>query len=242
MSVVVKDLIRLAMGEFSAARAGESLTPDDAEDGLILFNELLDALNADDRAIYAHAFQTFTITPNLQPQTIGPAGATFTVATARPTAIRGGSIWLTGDTIRSPLTMRDRDWWRGQRAPKISVTLPTDLYYEPAWPNGSCFFWGIPSAAYDVELELETLFAQVTLATTLNLPMGYQQALRLTFAELFAAHFGQPVPATLTKNAANARRRVWGLNDQIPNLRTADGGLPTLTARHGYDYQTGMIR
>lgn len=241
MSITVNAFLTAALVEIRSARGGDVVNPDDMDLALLLFNELLDALNVDHRAIYTRAFTTFTLTPNLQPHTIGLTAntPTLTVTIGRPTRILGANLVL-ANTINSPITIRDDDWWLNQRAPAITSAIPMDLNYRATWPNGAIYLWPVPTAAYGLEIETETLLAQVALADTLDLPMGYQQALRLTTAELLANAFGQPVSATLERHAREARGRVWANNDVVPNLVTLDGGVPGGTGG-GYDYRTGLI-
>jgi hypothetical protein len=209
---------------------------------LLLFNELLDGLNVDGRAIYNRTFTTYTLTPNLQPHTIGLAAnaPTFAVTTGRPTRIVAANLVLTTSTpnVRVPLALRDEAWWAAQRVRGITSSIPTDLFYDDGWPNGSLNLWPVPTIAYGLELLTDTLLAAVADTDTLDLPFGYPLALRLTLAEACANTWGQPLPANLERRAREARAAVWGNNDLIPNLVTRDGGMPG--GRGGvYDYRTG---
>lgn len=236
-----------ALAELGVYQAGEAPSGEDADTALFIFNEVLDALNADNRALYTVQFSAFTLTPNLSPHTIGlstnsPA-PTFSVSTGRPTRILGANLVLNTTTpnINLPLNIRDKTWWLSLSVPSLSTAIPTDLYYEPDWPNGSLYFWTVPTAAYGVQLEIETLLAQVTLTTTFTLPPGYQQALRLTTAEALQPIFQVPMPPTLPQRAMEARARCWSGNVTIPRLRTATDGLQsTGGAKTYFNYYTGM--
>lgn len=245
MSIPVTDFLGAALAEIRSARAGDTVGGDDLAHALLVFNEYLDALNADDRAIYAVTFTTHTLTPSLQPHTIGLAAntPTLSVTTARPTKVIGANLVLTSVTpnVRVPITVRDRGWWLNVATRGITSTVPTDLYYSADWPNGSIYLWPVPTAAYGLELETSTLLAQVLQSDTLDLPPGYQQALRLTLAELIASSFGQKVSDLTARNAKIARARIWGNNDVTPNLCTRDAGMPGGRGG-GFDYRTGEIR
>lgn len=240
MSITVTEFLRLAMSEIGVARAGDVVEPEAQNDALAIFNELLDGLNLE-RAIYNRAFTTYTITPALQPHTIGPAASTptFTVTTGRPDRIRAANLILTG-TIRRPITLRDAAWWNKVAAPAITSADPTDLYYRRGWPLGSIYLWPVPTTAWGLELETDTLLAQVAETDTLDLPFGYQAALRLTLAELLAPHFGVPLAGSTSYKAREARALAWSANDEIPDAVTRDAGLP---GGHGgsFDFRTGFI-
>jgi hypothetical protein len=246
VQIAVTDLLRLALGEIRAARAGDVIGPDDQADALLLFNELLDALNVDGRAIYNRTFTTYTLTPLLQPHTIGLSAnaPTFAVTIGRPKKIVAANIVLTGN-IRKELELLDEQGWNAIKAGAaagqaitITSSVPSSLFYDDGWPNGSLYLWPPPSIAYGLELLTDTLLAAVVDTDTLDLPFGYPLALRLTLAETCANSWGQPLPANLERRAREARAAVWANNDTIPNLETCDGGMPGGTGG-AYDYRTG---
>ena len=242
MQQTVASLLTGALAEIRVARAGDVPDGDTTDLALAMFNELLDALNAENRAIYTRAFATFTLTANHQPHTIGLStnAPDFTVTVGRPVAIRGANLVLSNN-IRSPLTLRDDDWWLDLRAPTITSAVPTDLNYRADWPNGSIYLWPVPTTAYSLELVTDTQLAQVASADTLDLPPGYIQALRLTLAELLAPAFGQTVSASTAQKAIAARARVWTNDDEVPTLDTVDAGMPTGRRGRGYDFRTGFL-
>jgi hypothetical protein len=128
--------------------------------------------------------------------------------------------------VLTPITLRDAQWWADQSVPDLTSDIPTDLYYEPTWPNGSLYFWPVPTTAYDVELEIRTVLAQVTLVTSLTLPPGYEEALVLSLAEKCARPFGKELDQSLVRDADLARARIMANNVTTPRLHTRDAGMP----------------
>ncbi len=249
MSISVNAFLTLALSEIRAVSAGDVVSAEDMDLALAMFNELLDFLNINGRAIYANGFHTFTLTPSLQPHTIGIAAntPTFSVSVARPSSILKANQILTGN-IRVPLTILDEDGWNtiiagaaAGQTPTILASVDTYLYYSADWPNGSLYLWPVPTVAYGLELLYSTLLASVALSDTFDLPPGYQTALRLTVAEKCAAHMGLDVSPRTAQMAINARTMVWGANDVIPDLRTRDGGIPGGDGGW-WDYRTGTIQ
>lgn len=252
MSISVNDFVRLALVENRVARAGDTVNPDDMADALLIFNELLDQWNAGGRTLYSKSFSTVTLTPSLQPHTIGLAAnsPTFSVSVGRPKRILNANIILSGN-IRAPqggLSILDEQQWNAisagaaaGQAVTITSSIPLALWYKTGWPNGSIYLWPVPSAANGLELETETLLASVSLSDTFDLPYGYQAALRLTLAERLASAFGQQVLPSTARAAQEARMAVFGNNDPIP-LAVPDGGVPMGgTRRGGFNYMTGMV-
>lgn len=243
-AIKVTTFLTAALTEIRVARAGDVVEPDMMDLALVLFNELLDAWNAEQRALYTGQFVTDTLTPALQPHTIGAVANTPTieVGIARPSQILAANLLITAadGNIRIPLTLRDEEWWMDVRARNITSAIPTDLYYSPDWPNGSIYLWPVPSAAYGIELNIATLLSQMALTDDFSLPPGYLQALRLTTAERLAPSFGQSVSQSTAQAAREARARVFGNNDTIPNLNTRDAGMPGGRSG-GYNFLTGGI-
>lgn len=243
MSISVSDFIRLALMEIRVARAGDVVNPDDMADSLLILNELLDAFNADERALYTQFITSFTLTPNLQPHTIGVStnvpAPTWNVTIARPMKVLAANLIISSN-IRMPLNLRDDAWWMDLRARAVTSAIPTDLFYSPDWPNGSVSLWPVPMAAYSLELEYETLLASLASGDTFDLPPGYQQALRLTLAERLAPAFGQSLSSSTERRAREARALIWGNNDAIPNLVTRDAGMPGGSGG-GFNYRTGQV-
>lgn len=226
MPTTIRQVISDSFLEGGIQAAGEVLSADDAAWGLNVFRRILNEWNADRLTVYASAFLTYTLVPNLSPHTIGPTGATFT-ATIRPVSIDGANLILPTD-INTPIRIVDAMWWLGQSTPTIETTVPTDLYYQPDWPTGSLYFWPVPEIAYDVQLMARVLLDDaVDLADTFSLPPGYQNALTLTLTEALLASYGVPQPPTgLTARASKARARIFANNDVTPRLITQDAGMP----------------
>jgi hypothetical protein len=246
MAITGNDLIGAALAEIRVKRAGEDLDPHQAALALLVLNELLDAWNITPRAIFSTTISTFTLTPSLQPHTIGVTSAsntpTFGVTVARPSRIQkdGANLILDND-IHIPVNVRDHDWWMNVRARSVTSDIPTDLYYDPSWPNGSIYLWPVPTSTYDLELAFDTLLSSVADgAADLDLPQGYQQAVRLTLAELLAPMFGQTASASTMKAARAARLAIFGANTTSPDLITRDAGQPG-RGGGGFNFLTGNV-
>lgn len=226
MPMTGRDVVTEALLEMGALGVEET-----AEDAIAVFalgklNRIFDNWNAERAAVYADAFSTYTLTPSLSPHLIGPTG-TF-VVTSRPETIDGAAIVYTGSTpnIEIPITIRDAQWWQQQRVKALASSIPTDLFYEPDWPNGKLFFWPVPDTAYGVTLRTRILLAALALADTFTMPPGYHDATVLTLAEDLCEPLGKAMPAGLSARAAKARARVFQANAVTPRLVTRAAGLP----------------
>lgn len=230
-----RDLVTDALREIGVLNAVDPADGADADYALRKLNRLLDGWNADALAVYADAISTFTLTPSLQPHTIGPDSATWTVD-QRPNALSAANLVVSG--IRTPLRLRDQAWWMSLATPTDTSATPTDLYYEPAWPNGNVRLYPVPTAASDVELLTRVVLGLLTLNDSFTLPPGYQDAIVLTLAEALVTPFTVPMPATLERDARRARGKVFGTHDIVPKIQTRQAGVPG-GGGGTWDYRTG---
>lgn len=198
---------------------------------LAKLNRLLDNWNADRQAVYANQFLEFTITPSLNPHTIGIAAntPTWTVVGNRPVSIEGAILILAGSNpqARIPMRKRDAQWFQNLITPGIEVETPTDWYYDATWPNGSFYLWPVPSQANTIQLWVRSVLSQLTQFQTFDLPPGYQDAIILTLAEDIGPTYEKPPSMVLMAKAKAARARIFGNNIEIPTLSTRDAGMPS---------------
>lgn len=219
-TTTLKDVCTNALLEINQVAAGDTPGPDDID---FVFKKALlifDSWNARRDAVYADQFQTFTLTPSLQPHTIGPTG-TF-VTTQRPVTLEGARlIFATQGNPSTEIEVQDASWWSGRSLKSMTSDVPTDVYYEPDWPLGKLFFWPVPETAYQVELWTRQVFAALALTDPFSFPPGYQAAVTLTLAEDISGPFGKPISRDLERRAREARDVAFGNNLTVPRLVTS---------------------
>ncbi len=238
MTTTALDILKDALKELGAIGVADTPDADVSTFALGKLNRVIDNFNAEGANISAQQLLSYTLTPSLQPHTIGPSGATWT-ATAAPVSILGANLILTGG-IRYPIAVRDARWWSKLANPTWSASIPTDLRYEPTpWPKGSVYLWPVPSSAYSIELLTSISIAAMVLATTFAMMPGYQDAVTLTLAEELATPLGVQLPPDLLYRATKARARVQANNSRVPPL---ESDAPTGQGGAWFDYQTGRLR
>lgn len=239
----IGDMVTSALSEIRVARAGDVLAPDDMARGIYVFNRLVNLWNADHRKGYADLFTDYVITPSLNPHTIGPGG-TFNV-TERPVALLDAAVNLGGSpAVLVPIDVQDAAWYKRQATPGLTMSYPTDVYYQPAWPLGKLFFFPVPTTAYAVRLWTRVALTAVVQTDDFALPQGYQAALELSLAEELGPSFGQQVGEDLKTRARLARATVFGNNDDVPRISTSDSGMPSSGGSAGawFDINTRTLR
>jgi hypothetical protein len=215
-----------ALADLNIVGAGDPVSNDDAVFVLARLNRIIDSWNADRAAIFAAQFQTFVLTPSLSPHTIGPTGTWVTPQ--RPQSIEDAALFLAGATgAQVPITVHDDpQWYADLSYPSITTSMPTDVYYEPDFPNGKLFFYPVPSAAKSVEILTRQVLSAFLLTTVFVMPPGYQEALTLTLEEALIIPYEVPRPPTLSSDASKARARIFAANRITPKIQTRDAGMP----------------
>lgn len=247
MPTTALDLITAALQEIGANAPGENPSAAESSTGLKKLNRLVDQWNAQNLFLYSVSFVSYALTPNLQPHTIGPSGATFTVA-VRPIKIRHANLVLNNVTpnVRVPLNIRDAAWWANQRVQGITSSIPTDLFYSTDWPLGKIYLWPVPTTAYLLELETYTILSSfAALTTTFSLPPGYEDAITYSLAESFYATFKTPpeTQVVISELARKARAAIQSLNSVPTVMGARDLGIPVDggTARTNFEWRTGSF-
>jgi hypothetical protein len=183
-----------------------------------------------------HAAAMYTGTPQ-------PNFATFT---QRPVKIESANIVLNNlnPYVKVPLHVRDADWWSANSVPTITSSIPTDLYYEPSWPNGRIFLWPMQIQNYGLELVVWTNLAGIpSLSYPFYLPQGYEDAITYSLAESFIPSYQVPmqIAANVMRMAAKARTQLHKLNSKSPTMVTRDTGIPDQSINRPYfNWLNGM--
>jgi hypothetical protein len=241
-SVSIRTLIIDSLLEIGAYSPQTAPPIKDVEFCLGRLNQIVDNWNATREAIYAEVVLPFTFISSQQDYTIGPSAADFTV-TQRPVSIESACVVLTNviPNVRNGITMRDYQWWDGLTVQAVTTTFPTDLYYEPNWPNGILHFWPTPDTPYGLELTTRKTLDEVTINDTFSMPPGYLNAVMLTLAEDISSTFGRTLSPTTIEKARAARHRIFMNNDFTPSLVTQDAGMPSNSRnRCSFNYRTGL--
>ncbi len=230
LSVATSTIITAAAKELNAVSSGEPLQAELMADGLELLNNILDDFNGEEAKLFADSFLPFTLTANLQPHTIGPAGSTW-VMQQRPVEIKGIQVILTGGGPLPYVYVRPRDaaWWQRNPSPTVTASYPTDFYYDPTWAvagRGTIYFRPVPTTAYNAQVWFRSLLGQLTTNQVVSLPPGYNYALRMLLARRAAQAWRKPWTQQQEALAVKAETLIMSNNVQDVRIRTTDAGMP----------------
>ena len=237
-------LINAAAQEIGVLASGEQLQPSDQAWGLQKLQRLIDRWNARRPMVYTTTFTPFSLVANLAPHTIGPTG-TFPV-NQRPVDIPSIGLQLVSqnEPVEIPLNKRDRDWWAGQSIKGLTSTLPTDYYYEPDWPNGSIYFWPVPTAVNNVLVQQQLVIGQYTgYGQTFSMPPAYWDAIVYELALTLAPSFQTQPSQLLTEMWKASIKAIEGNNISSPRLASDAPSQDGANAcRPGFSFLNGLSR
>lgn len=226
ISVSNTTLLTRSLVEINAVDSGGTPQAELLSLALETENAILDQWNADRGMVYADQFLPFTIIPNQNPTTIGPA-ANWAM-TERPVSVEGIQVLLTGSPVPYVyLTPRDARWWQQLPAPTVTAPFPTDFFFNPTWTAGvgAIYLWPVPTTAYAVQLWCRTQLASLTAASTVSLPPAYNRGLMLSVARALAPVLRKPWTSAQEADWAQSMRTIENVNTVIPRIRTAGIGL-----------------
>lgn len=248
MADKVLDIITAALFEMQAYGPGDPVpSAADAQLGLRLLNEEIDAATALKRYSWTETFALYTLEPNHSPHLIGPglAAPDFAIA-QRPVRLEGAALVLNNvnPEVDAPiLNIRDAAWWRNQAVKGLTTAIPTDVYYEPDWPDGSLYFWPIPTVAYQVRLQLwVTLVQFAAITSAFSTPPAYKRWITLKLAKRLCRPFGKAITKDLIDDLREATAALQSNNIKSPRIASADYGASGDSHGRGstFNYYDGL--
>lgn len=186
-------------------------TPGDAimAVGLEELQDMLTALSLDGFMLYFQDTISKVLTAGDGDYSIGEDG-TPDWNTPRPEWII--SAYTSGSGQDAPLNIVDVKAWN--RIPnKTDQGVPSKLYYDPEYPNGTIKLYKAPSAAYTLYMTIGLLLEEpATVTTDLSFPPGYNEMMKYNLAVRLAPEMGVSVTAELAGLAKAARTRIRRVN------------------------------
>jgi hypothetical protein len=216
---------------------GESVPAAQAQHALRTLNRLLDTWRLDSMLVYAIDRQVLSLTANVGTYTIG-TGGTWNVE--RPVRIESAA-WL--DTTQSPaleipLRVLTDEEYQGISLKGLTSSLVTWLYYDQAYPLGNVIAWPVPTVGRQIVLYLWHPLASIaSTATTLSVPVGYENALLYNLAVHLAAAYRVALQSPTPELAVSTLAAVQAQNSSSPLMAFPSALVGR--GRGGFNYLTG---
>lgn len=223
MSVTARATIQGALKLIGVLDPAETMSADDASDGLTMLNNMADAWNLERLNIYTISEVVATFAG--ASATIGPG---MQIDTARP--VRVESAFYRRSGIDYPLAIISSEEYDKIGMKNVSGDYPEVLHYNANSPTGVVYVWPVPSANeyhFSVQKQL-TEFADLDEVHTL--PQGYQKAMMYALAVELAPLYRLEAPASIIRIAINMMRILKRANVVVPKLSVS---LPSNSAETG---------
>lgn len=219
--VTANDLITRAMRLSGAIGKGETPDDDEAQDGLVALNAMLDNWQIQRLFVYAVITEAFTWAANEQSQTVGEGGD---FDTDLPTRIADDcSFTVNGTDYR--VALKDVDAWSTIPDKTTSSSFGWWMYVEYGAALVTLNAYPIPNTAVQFNLRSwKRLQFFQALTDTIALPPGASRALAFSLAEEFGGpEFGLALPPGVVAIARSARRALRKVNATSPIMSTEVG-------------------
>lgn len=217
MTTSALDIITGAAKLLGVLFKNEQLSADEANDGLIALNEMLDSWSNDNLSTFADTLDSFSLT-GASSYTMG-TGGTFNAA--RPINIISAVVRVSSTDYKlEPIT--EQQYQTEIAVKSITSSIPKYITYDNGYPLATIKMYAIPTSGSTLYLQSKKPLSNLSLlTTTVDLPPGWKRALKNNLAIEMAAQYGEEVPASVIRNATQslgAIKRAASINNAMPYM------------------------
>lgn len=232
------DIIAFAFRKAGLLGDGQAMSGGDMSDALADLNDLVEQWQLQRFLVY-HLVDKSVTSTGAQYYTIGASGSDI-VSDPRPDRIEAAFQRQQASSptpIDTPLEIIPAYEDYARIRAKTIGTYGWYLFYDSAWPQGKIYPWPVPAGGiYEIHVIIKEVLQRFTaLNTTVNLPPGYQAALKWNLAQVLRASYGKKPSAGVNAMAGRALNALRLGNVQVPTLI-----MPRALRRtgRGYDYRS----
>jgi len=198
-----QDLINSALRLIRVLDSGETPTATESNDALTALNQMISNWSAAGVPIYQESKDTITLT-----------GAANYPLVTRPIKITSAQVSFAG--ISFPVGIVTSQQWTQPKDRTATSKFAKELYWDGGYPNGMVWLWPLVAAGSMLEVfSLKPLAQFASLGDTINLPAGYEQALRFGLAGVLAPEYGTALPPEYQQVAAEAKQSIASMNASV---------------------------
>lgn len=220
MARTTRQVIERALRIIGVLGAGETASADDASDGLLALNQMLDYWSSDALMVFNILEVNFPLVAGTKTYTIGTGG---TFNTPRPVQIEYAFTRDSTGLDRS-ITLIDAETYASIILKSLPNTYPAALFYYEDFPLGQVNLYPSPMAGLTLYLGVWDAFSEyANLDASVAYPPGYEFAITYSLAELLAPEYGKPAPPDVARAAAMARGNIRSNNLPTPSMAVEFG-------------------
>lgn len=204
----VRDLITGSLRLIEEIGAGQTISAEDASDGLSSLIAMLDSWSIQGGTIYSETIESFNLT-GATSYTIGSGGV---FNTTRPSKIRAATYTLSGaDVYEESLEILSMEEYAYQKD-KTITGYPRRMYYDGGYPLGTIYLHPIPSSGILKLFSEKSLTNYTSINDSITLPPGYERALRYNLAVELAPEYGKQASQTVMMVAFESKNFIENKN------------------------------
>lgn len=201
---------------------GELPDDDEAADGLVALNSMMDSFSIERLNVYYIVEETLTMVANQATYTMGSGGS---LNTTRPTRIED-ACFMRYAGLDTPLQLLDFQQYAAIVDKTAASNIPYYMFVDMQNPLVRLTFWTVPtdSSAVAHIFSWKQLQQFATLTTALALPPGYEEMIAFNLAVRWAApEFGQEITPPVAAFAIQSKANVKRINAPSPVMRSEAG-------------------
>jgi len=206
--IVVLDLIKAAMRLFGGNGAGITPSSEEANDALLVLNDIVAAWNLDGLMLYGKVDETVNTIAGIGQYTIGNGGQ-FNVD--RPADILGAYCNFGG--VDFPIDVIGQDDYNLIALKTQQQPIIERLCYINDFPMGTVLLWPVPQMVIPLTLQVNRVLPMVpNVNVVLSLPPGYLKCLRLILGIELAVEYGAQIDSDVKATYIKTKSDLMRLN------------------------------
>lgn len=234
MTITVGGIIKNSLYDINVLASGGALPPDEGNDGLEILRQMVSGWALETLLIPVVNVVTKQFVDGESVYTIGiypdPTPPDTHIETPRPEKILTSFIRDNQGTDYYLESMDNQTFAEISR--KTNVARPSRYYVREGWPLNTISLESIPYANETLHLEvvqpLEALLPMIGLTEEINLPPGYERALRLSLNFELAPRYGKELSQLLATQAVTSKKLI-----KRSNYRDLVSGMDrAISSRH----------
>lgn len=167
------DIISRSLRDIGIIDAIEIPSDEDAQQGLVYLNDLLESWSNEGLMVYTQTKDAFTMNGS----TSYTVGATGTLATVRP--IFPTSAYYTLSSVDYPVDIINMEQYDSIPYKVVTGGIPYCIAFNTSVPNSTMYIYPAPTSGTLNLVSQKPLTSAALLTTVLAFPTGYERALRL---------------------------------------------------------------
>jgi len=200
----VQEFVNSTLRLIRVLDSGESPTATESNDALVALNQLISSWSAAGVPIYQESSDDIVMT-----------GVTTYTLPSRPVKLT--SAFTDWQGVRFPVDIVPSQVWSRAKDATMTSKFAKELYYNGGFPTATIQIWPnvFAGGSYIRLFSLKPLASFASLADVINLPPGYEQALRFGLAGVLAPEYGSALPPEVVAGAAAAQSAITAMNAAV---------------------------